>query len=267
VDEPQEVDALANIDDALFSSVILNRAALLFSRKADMEIRYEDINGGIDVWAMAPYINWDAPDDVDGLEVWGPAGNPLPELGERENGSPGADVGDDANRYSLEDEPGGVSVFDNFGNPVFRRNDIAQAIGLDDQSWDRVDVDGMMTSFGEIMFSLAPISQAVFTDGSVNNISGGEIWVWDGNLANPAHFLDHGGHLWDLDFGADIGDVNALEAVSTPEPASVLLLVTGGAGLICRRWRRRRKLAYLALASDAAGDGFVSEKSSNLGLV
>jgi hypothetical protein len=68
---------------------------------------------------------------------------------------------------------------------------------------------------------------------------GGEIWVWQNGA--PANFLYHGCHLWDTAFDAMavFGDenVDALEAVGLPEPATFLLLTVTLLGTFIRRPR------------------------------
>ena len=227
----REVDALANFGDALFDAVIHDQSFLLFSTDLDPQIYYETpgaLAGA--VWATPPQIDQVDPEDVDGLQIWGLEGG----------------VGW-ANRYSLEYDPfpvapvgDRVSVWGydsgtHTSLPIYKVSDIGTAIGLDDQYWEFLDLDAMMMSGDSIMFSIDPID--VF--------DGGEIWVWDGT-ANPAQFLNHGGHLWDtafdvqLNYGTESENINALEAASTPEPSSILLLGFGLAGLAGLALRRRK---------------------------
>ncbi|MBN2022360.1 MAG: hypothetical protein JW809_06155 [Pirellulales bacterium] len=218
--EPQ-VDALASWGDALFDEVVSNRAALLFCTKGDMQIYYERIAGGGGVWATPAEVNDEATSEflIDALEVWGGDG-PLM---------------DDADRVSYHGDPGGVAVWALGGGPVISDSDIATAIGA--PSGVAIDLDALMMYGESILFSIEPVA----------NFDGGEIWVWDGNVANPAQFLYHGGHLWDTafdvmgTFGTASENIWALEAVSTPEPASVLvwlLLAVSCGAPAWRRWRR-----------------------------
>ena len=64
-------DALASHADALFSSVINNTSALLFSVQTVGSIYFESIAGGFGTWAAPPQIDQHGVYDVDGLEVWG----------------------------------------------------------------------------------------------------------------------------------------------------------------------------------------------------
>jgi hypothetical protein len=236
----REVDGLANLGDALFDAVIQDKSFLLFSTDDDPNIYYEAPHCclGSGVWATPPQIDQLSPNDVDGLEVWGPEG------------------ADDANRYSLEDDPlanaGRVSVwaYNSAGansTPYILASEIADAIGRPDLA-DTIDLDAMMTldSFGssgafdigdKIMFSIDPID--VF--------DGGEIWVWDGNPGiGTAQYLHHGCHEWNTafdvqgTFGTASENINALEAASTPEPGSILLFGFGLAGLVGFALRRRK---------------------------
>lgn len=216
-----EVDALANLGDALFDSVIANTSALLFSVGGSGSIFYETVLGAIGVWAAPPAIDQHGVTDVDALEVWGPEGAV------------------DANRYSALGDPGGCAVAALGGGCVVTTAVLAAFLGV-----SHPDLDGlMMQEFTtDILFSIRP------TPGGPYN--GGEIWAFD-YVAGAGGFLSHGGHLWDTAWAAAnltdpagaVLNVNALEAVSyqrVPEPSSTLLLGSMLAGLgLARRLRRR----------------------------
>ena len=232
--EDVQVDAIANSLDAYFQEVVTDQVPLMLSfATPDLQagdIKYqmgqEDTTG---TWATAQEINaFSPPDDVDGLELWGP-----------EN--------DDANMFSLEGDPVGVAVFryDGVGNSVqyIRSIDLMQAIGQGVGIYELVDLDAMMVldingdeffSNGDsIMFS---VKETISGGGAFD---GGEIFVW--NYDSGVQFLIHGGETWDtahnvgLHFGVSTEDINALEAV--PEPATMTLLMIGGVALL----RRKRK--------------------------
>ena len=253
--DPFQVDALANSADVLFDAVINNQAALLFSVGIESTVRplseagqnyiyAEGIDGSMTIWASPSDINQVGPFDVDALEVWGvdptvPIALPPFELETSFNdpvtGGANAEGIDDANRYSLFGDSGGVSVYDSNGGTIFTQDDIAGAIGRPDLTND-IDLDAMMMNAGGIMFSITPID--IF--------DGGEIWVWDGAPGSNAAFLSHGGHLWNSAFDVSAAventlnlpypffaneNINALESVATPEPATMLLLGSGLLGL------------------------------------
>lgn len=256
---PREVDAIANAGDALYFEVINDRTWLLFSTDEDNRIFYEEhVTGANGIWALPPTIDADMaaidPNigiqntmptdmDVDGLEVWGGDG---PQF-------------DDANRYSLEDDPfNNIAVWKydkniNLSTPLYTKTDIAQAIDDLFPNFDiiaeDIDLDAMMTFGSNIMFSVDPIID--------KGLDGGEIFVWDG-VAASAIFLTHGGHIWDTTFdvmgtfGTATENINALEAVGTfedspictggncsqtvPEPGTILgLLAISGLGLGLKR--------------------------------
>jgi hypothetical protein len=234
--EDREVDALANFQDALFDAVIHDKSYLLFSTDGDPNIYYEApcCCPGFGVWAAPPQIDQVAPDDVDGLEVWGPEGV------------------DDANRYSLEYDPfpavpNRVSVWAYAGGmstPYITAAQIAGAISRPDLA-DTIDLDAMMTfdMAGDDVF--VPGDMIMFSIDPIGGFDGGEIWVWDG--IKPAQFLRHGCHVWDTSFqvqatfGTASENIDALEAASTPEPTSMLLFGLGLAGLSGYVFHRRRK--------------------------
>lgn len=238
-----QVDALANINDALFKELIQNRAALLFSTGQtgigggntlwDDHVLVEPISGGVKIWATPAQIDANGVTDVDGLEVWGPEEIP------------------DANVYSLRGDPGGNSVlFYNSGTGISTPLvTTAQILGAVSPlfpsltlSLSDIDVDGLVyqNSINRLVFSLAPTGLAL--NDPTLNLDGGEIFDWV--IGTPsASFLNHGGHLWDTVFdvrgyiSANIGgnaneiseNIDALEVVATtPEPASPLAFLTLG---------------------------------------
>ena len=234
-----QVDALANSGDAFFHEVTNDQVPLLASFHAHSSIHYTEplvaAHGApplVGVWANPSMINTAPPplevDDVDGLEIWGPAG-------------PG---GDDADRFSLSYDipgnPGGarVSVWSynpalDEATPFIFADEIAGAIGYPDLA-DHIDLDAMMTFGDDIMFSIRPIGP----------FDGGEIWVWTKG-AGLAAFLVHGGEVWDTahsvtghfsGYGITVDEnINALEAI--PEPTTICLLGLGGLGLLRRKRR------------------------------
>ena len=252
-----QVDALANRGDALFHEVISDQVTMVTSFTSWSHIEYTAPVAHAPVHATPPKVgtwardgqinghngNLPLPDDVDGLEIWGPPG-------------PG---GDDADRFSLINDPlvgaARVSVWAynsgaHIATPYITALQIATAIDREDLA-TVIDLDAMMTwdeqgddYFGpgdSIMFSIAPLA----------GFDGGEIWVW--NFGAPANFLVHGGEVWNTAhvvggltghfsnyndcFGNPMNvneNINALEAL--PEPATVCLLGLGG--LLLRRRKR-----------------------------
>ncbi|NCS79945.1 MAG: PEP-CTERM sorting domain-containing protein [Microcystis aeruginosa K13-07] len=265
--DPFQVDALANRKDLLFYEVIEDQVPLVFStglpggpRTAfDNYIFYERPNHKvllpfpykeIGVWATPAQINQVAPNNVEGLELWAPVQDPTVPLEDRVNSvllqGPEIPV-DDANRYSLFGDPLGCSVFKSNGDCLFLKADIATAItplfpGLDITD-AKIDLDGLMTWENDILFSLKPIDGN--NDGSITDndpskdLDGGEIFVWL-STEPSAKFLIHGGHVWDTVFNVKdtvedwtglrpgTENIDALEAVATPEPSTFLSLLTLG---------------------------------------
>jgi len=263
--EGEQVDALANIQDLLFFEVIQDQVPMVLSFTGppvwgpEGDIYYQT-NGApyqTGVWASGPVDINQAfpPDDVDGLEIWGP--EVQPDLA----GGPG--TGDDANLYSLTGDPGlgggRVSVWQydqNTGASAMymsyptMASIVAAVTGVPEADLPDLDLDAMMVfdMLGEIgtdnpydpfvdniMFSVRATGNAALI------LDGGEIFVnAPGNPGGPIQgFLIHGGELWDtahtvgLDFGVGTEEVNALEAI--PEPATLLVLAFGGLGLLRRR--------------------------------
>ena len=265
--DPFQVDALANRKDLLFYEVIEDSVPLVFStglpggpRTAfDNYIFYERPNHKvllpfpykeIGVWATPAQINQVEPNNVEGLELWAPVQDPTVPLEDRVNSvllqGPEIPV-DDANRYSLFGDPLGCSVFKSNGDCLFLKADIATAItplfpGLDITD-AKIDLDGLMTWENDILFSLKPIdgnNDGIITDNDPSqDLDGGEIFVWL-STEPSAKFLIHGGHVWDTAFnvkntvkhwtGLEPGteNIDALEAVATPEPSTFLSLLTLG---------------------------------------
>jgi hypothetical protein len=250
-----EVDGLAAGGDALFHSVRADTSAVLFSVTNDPRILYVRPTGlpnsvaGFGVWATAADIDaMNPPVDTDAIEVWG------------------GDNNDDSDRYSLEGDPlvafpdgaKKVAIWDyNPGgpssNPHTLTSDLAAAmdlqffgIGVGGPLWSQLvesmDVDAIMTFASQVNFSIRPID---FLDPILPDFDGGEIFLYDGP-GTPTQFLVQGGHTWNtaLDimgtFNVPDENVDALEAISVPEPGSIVLLSLAMLGILAVARRRRR---------------------------
>jgi len=275
-DQDREIDALANSLDALFRSVRADTSALLFSVDSRTspagapiptsggnligeagDISFERIGAPAQgIWALGP-VDIDSmtpPRDVDGLEVWG--GEPDPNLG-----------GFDANRYSHDlDAVTGVSVWaydfsSHASTPYVPHSDIVTAVisllGFPEGEIDVDDIDldalmvqdvGAANEFDEgdsIIFSINQLIDPVIGVYA----TGSEIFTLDVTAAGKlAGFLKHGGHVWDPTYalsdmrvaGSDrLLDINALEAVSVPEPATAAMAAFSLFGLAAFRRRRQ----------------------------
>ncbi len=293
-----EIDAIANHADHLFNELLADDAHLLFSLDKDFvgytpgptpmtipsgpavllgngntvggagEISYElGVFGGANgpdiqsTWATQAEINgMPLPDDIDGLEIWGP--------------EPALVADTDKLSLRLDAATGfagpPVSVFNADGTPYIDLPTIEAAVTSllgalptsvepDDLNLDALmvqDIIGEDTSFDRdptggpdtdrIIFSIDQIPNPADPDGYY--ATGSEIFVLD---PTGATFLSHGGHLWDhayalstfsfgvpgqQNFGAF--DIDAIEAVGegvVPEPAAAALLLGGLAVLVSRR--------------------------------
>jgi len=239
----QEVDAIANGNDAFFSAVASDAADLVLSFRqpvagAPFGIDAPGPTGALaglwhsnstpngsarGVWAYTtPSIDARTPENIDGVELWGP--------------------NNDTNFWSNRGDAGGVAVWTTVGgpSPYISTGMIAAAIGFTPPQ-DLLDVDGLMVmdNFGvpgrfdvgdSIIFSLW--ANPVF--------DGGEIWVMTMTPAGPAaSFLVHGGVTWDtanpvgLLFGINTEEIDAIEAI--PTPGTLVLLALGGLTATRRR--------------------------------
>ncbi len=235
------------------------------------EISYElGLFGGVNgpetqgVWATQAEINgMPLPDDIDGLEVWGP--------------EPGFTADVDKLSLRLDAATGGAgpltSVFNGDGSTYITLAMIEGAVTslLGDLPThlepDRVNLDALMvndiagedTDFGRdpaggsaldrIIFSIDQIEDPLDADGYY--ATGSELMVLD--AAGGAFFLDHGGHLWDHKYALDtfsmgtigdeqgnffVFDIDAIEGMAegvVPEPTSVCLMLLGTVGVLVAR--------------------------------
>lgn len=226
---PVEIDALAGREDALYSEVITNRTFLLLSFQGDQGFRsiYAiSPSGAISLWSTDDGVMNPPTEgfDLNGLDLWGT------ELTA-------------ANRFSPVGDASG-SVLDVETGVVYTRSQIAAAIGRPDLE-TQVDIDGLMTSGNDILFSIQPIAGA---------FDGGEIWSYTGMGPGTASFLNFAGETWDTTFnlqnffqgqGFNIGteNIDALEAASVPAPLPVVAAAAiFSATKNLRRLSRRLKL-------------------------
>lgn len=227
------------------------------------------------LWAAQAEVNaMPVPDDVDGLEVWGPE----PPLA-------------DADKYSLDLDvfstgvlpgPDAVSVWNASGTPYVPHSAVVAAVtsllgpipptaflplpggGLDGEEAinldalmvqdiiedpDRFDGDPAGLPGDEIIFSIRQIIDPLDPDGYY--ATGSELIVL--NASGSATYLAHGGHLWDHTYALTtfdvffmdpqnfgVIDINAIEAIgefAIPEPASLALIGLAGVGCVIHRRR------------------------------
>jgi hypothetical protein len=229
------------------------------------------------VWATQSEINgMPNPDDVDGLELWGP--------------EPAFKA--DAEKYSLDvDFFSGVSIWSYdiptaVSTPYVSHAQIVNAViallgpvpggavlpyptFIDGN--DAINLDALMVQDiiddgtgpdtfdrnpdgqgDRILFSIRQIVNPNDPDGYY--ATGSEVFVLDASQPNNPTYLFHGGHLWDqpysltnlritpnyIDGGYAVIDLNALEAISegvVPEPASALMLIVAAMASLSLRCR------------------------------
>lgn len=254
-DNQMQIDGLANNNDVFWGGVVGDTVHMLFSTDADHRIFWETPGAPMHgVWAdgQPPYspgvnggndIDQHGVNDVDGLEIWGPRRPEAP----------------DADRFSLESgthtgtaDPLGISVWASPGPgapaaPFWSTAEIAAAIlaaSGEEINEAMIDLDAMMVSGNNLLFSVDPVDDI---------LDGGEIFVAFraggfgsfGAAGDMAHYLFHGGHLWNTEFevmatyNTASENINALEAANIPEPATWGIAVLGLAGIgMARRWQR-----------------------------
>jgi hypothetical protein len=229
-----QVDALANGGDHLFWQLLdttNTKVNLLVSFQGDQganAVWYETRAGNRGVqWTHleldAALGNGDvltAFQGLDALEVWGPSES------------------DDANFYSLQGDPGGISVF-SWTPPagpsaVYIPQPVIQAacVSLGYNNEVTVDLDGLMVferrgiDGNKIWDSTDAIIFSIRNTKPAGNWDGGEIVVLQKRLAalDTVYFLYNGGHRWDTNFnvsgafGAPVTteEVDAIEAYYSP---------------------------------------------------
>lgn len=265
VSQDIEVDGIAAGGDALFHALRNNQATLLFSVGPTpmghpnqvyyvRPTNFLQPNAGHGVWATLNDIDsMNQLIDLDGLEVWG------------------SDQLDDSDRYSLRGDPFTSGVVPNemrkvaiysYTPPAANTSvhhtlttDLAASIdmlydgglGYNEPIWGQLvelmDVDAIMTFGQQVTFSIAPLTINLPT-GAPIVFDGGEIFEYDGP-GIPARFLKHGGYTWDTSlnirttFNVPEENIDALEAVAVPEPASVALVLIGVLAVFQSLMRRR----------------------------
>lgn len=254
--DPDQVDALANSRDHLFTQLLNNQAAMVVSQRMRTDLFFHNTNGATGTWATTPQVSTSPVlTDLDAVELWSGAEGQMPA------------VPDDALHYSyfgdhIPPVPPGppavpVSVFFyerssllSFTYVPFAETQAALAafLMIDPGQVDMFepDIDALMVqdteeiSFGQvptwndgdtIIFSLRPDSNF--------GLDGGELFVWQRGAS--VNYLTHGGRLWNTAnpvgtiFGSGIEDINALEAI-VPEPTSTSMWLAGV--LLIAFWRR-----------------------------
>jgi hypothetical protein len=253
------IDAQSQVRDVLFEEARDNRVPLIVSTSfdqmlgRDVALAAERPSGAMQPFATRSQIvshphAGGRLRDIDSVDLWGPEGQPHAAF------------------YSFRDDPNNTSIYTlqvlaaGFLQPYLTRGEIAGAIGNTGLT-PFIDVDALMVhdvgtnfspfdgDFGpgdSVMFSIAPIPNPEGGD----FYDGGEVWVWE--HGQPAHFLNHGGHLWNTAFnvGAALGvqteNIDALEAVGVPEPGTMVLALGASTWAFISRWRPQRQPQILA---------------------
>jgi hypothetical protein len=234
-----EVDALANMSDALFSDLVFNADNLVVSFGGDPNFTgppaindvaafMEDVGGNRNpYWRQQDLVNPDQLDDVDGLQIWPP------------------DTGY-ANMYSrLKDFATGTSVYywDGANSaqyvPWTDIRDAVKSASLDYEGGQHytgpdslVDLDALMVkdrggNFDGYWNDGDTIIFSIRNTKPAGNWDGGEIVVLPhAGQPNSVRWLRHGGHLWNTAFvcstefkmaaGTRTEEVDAIEAYPTP---------------------------------------------------
>ncbi len=272
-----QVDAIANVEDALYTAVISDQTPLLFStrkqepinpntqglgRDAGLPTPPPGSSGGcapgdpvcyetngislIGTWATPPQVSQHGVDNLDGLEVWGADGT-------------GAGT-DDANRYSLfNDFAHGTSIYNYVGATGVSSTYLTQAAltaavvpflasetGITFNN-ELIDIDALMvhegggslSAFDAVGDSILFSLWPIFqTGGALPDLVGDHAIVW--NFGTAPTWLVHGGHTWnDGWIGDPTINVDALEAAAVPAPAPLALVVLGLMGLVGKQARQR----------------------------
>jgi hypothetical protein len=240
--ESNQVDALANAHDAYYWAAAQDQVPIVVSfggvnPSPAGNIYYQ--MGKIDntgIWC--PYQQVKSPtSNLDALELYGPdnMGNP---------------PGDDSNMFSLLDDPGGVAVWQYNASmhkslPYITSAQLKAALGIVGEV--SLDLDALMVYDNEPEggvggFVWGEGDSIMFSVKDNEMYDGGEIWRWI--YGEPAQFLVHGGEVWDTahnvgaHFGTGIEEIDALEAVAVPEPATLFMLIIGAICLLLRRGKK-----------------------------
>ncbi|MCG8408982.1 MAG: VWA domain-containing protein [Phycisphaerales bacterium] len=273
---PEQVDALANGEDAYFSGVVNNTADLLVSFAGDPggnAVWFETPAGATGIlWTQVDFSNPDPPgnfEDTDGLELWGPL-----------NGS-------DADFFSEVGDPGPpiggcsvVTIRPPCGIPpalplccfIPRAAIVATVVSLGYTGpTELIELDALMVQracpFGA---SFGPGDRIIFsirdTTGGGASFDGGEIIVLP--FGAPAFFLLHGGHLWNTafnvagTFGVATEEVDSIEGKRGSSAASrrnmLVLLDRTGSMVEMRSTNNTRCEDALETAMDDVRDFFIA---------
>jgi hypothetical protein len=216
------------------------------------------------IWATQAQVNaMPLPRDVDALELWGPEPGNVPlggdasPFGDSNKYSVDSDISTGAFVPAFSvwnyDSVAGSSPYVSHALVV----SLVQSL-LNEPNFnpEEIDLDALMvqddvsedTRFDpgdKILFSIRQVAHTFAIDGTGFQSTGSEIFWMDGasTVAAPVGgFLFHGGHLWDKAYAlanmrtlvpgpdglvAAMLDLNALEAVGVPEPASAVLVLLG----------------------------------------